>query len=109
MRSGQLNKSISIYSTNETANDLGEIVIAPTTLVKTVRAGVTYKMSGESESNGQLTPHVNILFTIRYFKAITEDMYIQYEGALYNIVSIVHYDTDKTVLYGIKSKLPPNV
>lgn len=109
MRSGSLTTPIEIYSLSGVANALGEIQKTDATLFCPVRCEVRYKRGMESEDNGQLTPYTTMVLTIRYLKALLEDMVILLDGKWYNIKDIAHYGKDRTVVIVEKSKVLYNI
>ncbi len=84
---GRLNKRINILDFRESENELGQTVNA-LKVVKTVWAEIHPLKSKEYIEAGLTQTESTYKITMRYFKDLTEEMCIEYNGQQFSITSI---------------------
>lgn len=87
MKSGKLDRRITIQNRVETQNTLGEAVISYTTFAQ-VWAEVVPLRGREYFTAAQTIPEAQLRIRIRYMTGVTEKHRIVYEGVNYDILHI---------------------
>lgn len=87
MKSGKLDRRITIQSRVETPNSIGEVVISYATFAQ-VWAEVVPLRGREYFTAAQTVPEAQLRIRIRYMTGVTEKHRIVYEGVNYDILHI---------------------
>ena len=96
MRSGKLDRSITIETATLTKNSIGEKTKSWSTF-KTVWAQVTPMLGKETLADAQLRAPVMTKFRIRYLAGLKHTMRILHNGEYYDIQSIIESDRNEQI------------
>lgn len=94
MRAGRMRHKITVYKSDGSRDDFGAPVAGAKTVVATPYCWV--KPVANTETSGSQTrDNYTVQFGIRYSKTLenpTPEMYIEFKGSEYDIVSVINHD-----------------
>lgn len=88
MRAGLLRETIGIEKPTVVQNDFGANHIEWTTFIKKTRAQVTYSNGNRVNENNEIVFSYEVIFTVRVYHQINENMRIIWKNKKYRILSI---------------------
>lgn len=89
MRIGSLNKRISILTTVEGTNEMGETVLVPSTFAS-MWASISATTGRDYTEAKKLQAELTYKITIRYLSGVTPDMQIQFKDRKFLIQDIIN-------------------
>lgn len=88
MRAGLLRDTIKVEKPTVVQDDFGANHIEWTTFIEKTRAQVTYSNGNRANQNNEIVYSYEVIFTVRAYHQITENMRIIWKSKKYRILSI---------------------